>query len=149
MAARPPLARCLRLLPESLRVRSTRLLTTSSGPAAQSEQPENTPRRPKSWLTRKLEKSPAAKSAFLKMANIMGYGSPKQVAGRRAFAMYEQLCVVRPDEDMAFWQEGTSVCSHGCFISLPARSEVSGCNTLTRREQNATFHPHFNHGSPL
>lgn len=39
------------------------------------------------------------------MANIMGYGSPKQVAGRRAFAMYEQLCVVRPDEDMAFWQE--------------------------------------------
>ncbi|CCL98381.1 uncharacterized protein FIBRA_00376 [Fibroporia radiculosa] len=74
--------------------------TQEAGPAQGSSS-----RRPTSWLTRKLEDSPAAKSAFLKFATFMGYGSPKQVAGRRAFAMYERLCVVRPDEDKAFWQD--------------------------------------------
>ncbi|KAH9916481.1 uncharacterized protein B0H18DRAFT_1215083 [Fomitopsis serialis] len=87
-------------------------LASSTPPPAQQQQPaepapgpSTTHPREKSWLTKKVEASPALKRVFLKAANVMGYGSPKQVAGRRAFAMYEQLCIVRPDEDRAFWQE--------------------------------------------
>ena len=64
-------------------------------------------RPPKNWLTKKLEESPAAKKAFLNLVNAMGYGSAKQVAGRRAFAMYEKCCITRAEEDRQFWQNGT------------------------------------------
>ncbi|RDB18650.1 CBP3-like protein [Hypsizygus marmoreus] len=70
--------------------------------------PQPPPRPPvvqKSWLTRKVESSPAAMNVFLKLTNALGYGSPKQLAGRRAFVLYEQVCAVRPDEDRAFWQD--------------------------------------------
>ncbi|KAL6303177.1 hypothetical protein BKA93DRAFT_789622 [Sparassis latifolia] len=77
----------------------------TSKPAQNAAPPPGKPRHPKSWLTKKLEANPAAKSAFLKMMGMLGYGSAKQVAGRRAFLMYERLCVVRPDEDRMFWQE--------------------------------------------
>ena len=76
-----------------------------------------------------MEASPSLKKVFLQAANLMGYGSPKQVAGRRAFAMYEQLCIVRPEEDKTFWQEGAcfnykSYAEHASFISIlsPTRS---------------------------
>jgi len=34
----------------------------------------------------------------------MGYGSTKQVAGRRTLAMYEQVCAIKASEDRVFWQ---------------------------------------------
>lgn len=65
------------------------------------------PPHPKSWLTRKVQSSPTAMNVFLSVTNVLGYGSPKQVAGRRSFAIYEQLCA-RADEDHIFWRQGAS-----------------------------------------
>lgn len=60
----------------------------------------------KSWLTRKVEASSSAMKIFLKLTNLLGYGSPKQIAGRRAFALYNKICAVQPDQDRSFWQDG-------------------------------------------
>ncbi|CAA7269375.1 unnamed protein product [Cyclocybe aegerita] len=74
--------------------------TSSSIPTrANSEGPP-----PKSWLTRKVESSPAAKRVFLGLTNLLGYGSPKQLAGRRAFVLYKDVCAPRPEEEEAFWR---------------------------------------------
>ncbi|KAF8225210.1 hypothetical protein L208DRAFT_1425509 [Tricholoma matsutake] len=59
----------------------------------------------KSWLTRKVEASSSAMKIFLKLTNLLGYGSPKQIAGRRAFALYNKICAVQPDQDRSFWQD--------------------------------------------
>lgn len=59
-----------------------------------------------SWLTRKVESSPAAKKVFLGLAKALGYGSPKQLAARRAFVLYEKIAATRPEGDVAFWQNG-------------------------------------------
>ncbi|KAF9049073.1 hypothetical protein BJ165DRAFT_1343726 [Panaeolus papilionaceus] len=64
---------------------------------------------PKSWLTRKIETSPQARKIFMTMTNMLGYGSPKQLAGRRAFVLYEQICAVTPDQDRDFWQKDCSL----------------------------------------
>ncbi|KAF8903866.1 hypothetical protein CPB84DRAFT_1835768 [Gymnopilus junonius] len=63
------------------------------------------PEQPKSWLTRKVETSPTAKRIFFGFTNLLGYGSDKQVAGRRAQGFYEQLCAVMPDQQLEFWQK--------------------------------------------
>ncbi|KAF8486757.1 hypothetical protein F5888DRAFT_1760218 [Russula emetica] len=68
-------------------------------------QHEKEPTREPSWLTRKLKQSPMAMRAFLKVFGALGYGSSKQIAARRALALYEQLCSGRADEDSAFWAE--------------------------------------------
>ncbi|EAU81748.1 hypothetical protein CC1G_12129 [Coprinopsis cinerea okayama7 len=60
----------------------------------------------KSWLTKQVQASPVAKKVFLGLARVLGYGSPKQNAARRAFALYEEVCAVRADEDKEFWQQG-------------------------------------------
>ncbi|KAF8637500.1 hypothetical protein AX17_002785 [Amanita inopinata Kibby_2008] len=70
--------------------------TKNSSPAPQHE---------KTWLTRKIETSPTSKRVFLAFAKVLGYGSPKQLAGRRAFALYQNICAERPDEDKEFWQK--------------------------------------------
>ena|SRR6266849_6337347 len=69
-------------------------------------QHEKEPTRQPSWLTRKLKQSPMAMRAFLKVFGALGYRSSKQIAARRALALYEQLCSGRADEDSAFWAEG-------------------------------------------
>ena len=69
----------------------------------QQQQPENLKT---SWLTRKVEESPIWRSLFFRFTNLVGYGSPKQLAGRRAFVLYERICAVKPDEDRVFWQDG-------------------------------------------
>jgi cytochrome b pre-mRNA-processing protein 3 len=69
-------------------------------------QHEKEPTREPSWLTHKLKQSPVAMRAFLKVFGVLGYGSPKQIAARRALALYEQLCSGRADEDSTFWTEG-------------------------------------------
>lgn len=111
MLPRPALAKGARSTSNALRY-SARLVSSARPPAEQQRStkpvpgPLIAPSREKSWLTKKVEASPSLKKVFLQAANLMGYGSPKQVAGRRAFAMYEQLCIIRPEEDKTFWQEG-------------------------------------------
>ncbi|KAG5637880.1 hypothetical protein H0H81_002843 [Sphagnurus paluster] len=100
MVARSLLLRQLRhnRLPSCIHAR---LLSTNVLP-----KPPQPPVQQKSWLTRKVESSPTAMKFFLSFTNALGYGSPKQMAGRRAFALYDQVCAVKPDDDRAFWQEG-------------------------------------------
>ncbi|THU98564.1 hypothetical protein K435DRAFT_777441 [Dendrothele bispora CBS 962.96] len=66
--------------------------------------PASTANRPKSWLTQKVETSPIARYWFNKVTTVLGYNSPKQVAGRRAFILYEHVCAATPDAEKAFWQ---------------------------------------------
>ncbi|KAI9452157.1 hypothetical protein F5148DRAFT_1300996 [Russula earlei] len=63
------------------------------------------PPREQSWLTRKLKQSPTAMRVFLRVFGALGYGSSRQVAARRALALYEQLCAIRAEEDREFWDE--------------------------------------------
>ncbi|KAF9443365.1 hypothetical protein P691DRAFT_737963 [Macrolepiota fuliginosa MF-IS2] len=67
-------------------------------------QPANQNEPQKSWLTRKVESSPEAKKWFLRLTALLGYGSPKQLAARRALVLYEHVVAVTPDHDRAFWQ---------------------------------------------
>ncbi|KAJ8463631.1 hypothetical protein ONZ45_g17511 [Pleurotus djamor] len=63
----------------------------------------------KTWLARKVEASPAALAALKRVAALLGYSSPQQVAGRRTFGIYEKVCAGKPDEDRAFWQNECSL----------------------------------------
>jgi hypothetical protein len=47
-----------------------------------------------------------AMQAFLKIFGALGYGSSRQIAARRALALYEHLCTGRAEEDSAFWAKG-------------------------------------------
>jgi len=72
------------------------------------ETPKTTPTPPvheyqPSWLAQKVLASPALKTIVVSCGKLLGYGSPKQLAGRRAFVLYEEICAVRPDEERAFW----------------------------------------------
>ena len=71
-------------------------------------QHEKAPPPEQSWLTRKLKQSPTAMRVFLKVFGALGYGSSRQVAARRALALYEQLCAGRAEEDREFWAQGAS-----------------------------------------
>ncbi|OSD02203.1 hypothetical protein PYCCODRAFT_1445165 [Trametes coccinea BRFM310] len=62
-------------------------------------------RAARTWLTKAIRQSPAAKRVFLSIAGLLGYGSPKQYAGRRAFNMYSDICISRPDDEAAFWKQ--------------------------------------------
>jgi len=64
----------------------------------------------KSWLTQKIESSPAARKWFLTIVKGLGYDSPKQLAGRRAFVLYERVVALTPDTNVTFWQKGAEVC---------------------------------------
>ncbi|PIL26878.1 hypothetical protein GSI_11058 [Ganoderma sinense ZZ0214-1] len=63
------------------------------------------PPPPQTWLTKRVKENPTARAAFVKLITLMGYGSAKQYAGRRAFAMYANVCVPRSDEEGVFWRE--------------------------------------------
>ena len=75
-------------------------------PNTESPRVEQPPPPPQTWLTKKIKEDPAAKRVFFALLKLLGYGSAKQYAGRRAFAMYSQLCVPRPEEESAFWKNG-------------------------------------------
>lgn len=80
--------------------------------SSNSEIPIPPPSPKKSWLTNKIETSPTARWWFTKVADVFGYNSPKQVAGRRCFALYSEVCARAPEIDQSFWQ-------HGMFCLIP------------------------------
>lgn len=61
------------------------------------------PSRQQSWLTQKVKSSPVLHTIFLGVAHALGYGSPQQLANRRALHLYNYLCATRVDEDAEFW----------------------------------------------
>ena len=63
-----------------------------------------------------------ARAAFVRLITLMGYGSAKQYAGRRAFAMYSNLCVPRSDDESAFWKEGVFLSAIIGYSCRPRRS---------------------------
>lgn len=83
--------------------------------------------REPSWLTRKLKQSPTAMRAFLKVFGALGYGSSRQIAARRALALYDQLCTGRAEEDSAFWTKGMRAVpppqTDGLNLSFPGTVE--------------------------
>lgn len=113
MAARSALARALRNTRHAAFKRAiirVRYLTTSNSPVQPNSLLTNTspPSKPQSWLTRKVKASPTALNIFLKVAKVLGYGSPQQVTARRALALYRELCTVRADAESVFWTTGKS-----------------------------------------
>ena len=63
---------------------------------------------------------------FMTYTNALGYGSPKQLAGRRAFVLYEKICAVKPDEDREFWQNRKCPCS--CIHKKTLRISLTDCH---------------------
>jgi len=110
---------------ESVKAVSTRRALVRAAPrllyttqAQQAAPQQTTAEQPKSWLTRKVESSPAAKKVFLGIAKALGYGSPQQVAGRRAFLLYEKVAAVAPDQGKEFWQKGASFSFSGAYTHV-------------------------------
>jgi len=46
----------------------------------------------KSWVTRQVETPPFARKVFMALATALGYASPRQMVGRRAFVLYNNVC---------------------------------------------------------
>ena len=94
-----------------LQRRGTRCISTQPKNANTSP-PTSTPhseqQTEKSWLTRRVESSPVTRKVFFAVTDLLGYGSPKQLAGRQAFTIYEQVAATIPDQDKEFWQQGAS-----------------------------------------
>lgn len=82
-----------------------RYIATKNAPKTQPKLPSHLPPK-KSWLTHKVEQSPTWRALFFQITNLAGYGSPKQMAGRHSFVLYDKICAVKPDEDRVFWQDG-------------------------------------------
>jgi hypothetical protein len=98
-----------------------------------------------SWLTRQVKQSPWAVNLFLNLSSVLGYGSAKQVAGRRTLAMYEQICSRKAEVDRHFWQIGESRCS----TLLPFRGPLfRACCAISKHELfslGAFLNPHIHH----
>ena len=93
---------------------------TPSSKPYQHEKPE--PER--SWLVQKIRENPAAFKIVRALSRALGYGSTKQVAGRRTLAMYEQVCAVKASEDRVFWQG-----EHLPLVcDLCSRRDISACD---------------------
>ncbi|KAI0665771.1 hypothetical protein C8Q78DRAFT_1063231 [Trametes maxima] len=79
---------------------------SSSTPSTPHQSSKARPPLPQqTWLARTIRRSPVAKKAFLTLAAVLGYGSVKQYAGRRAYNLYRELCISRPDDEAAFWKD--------------------------------------------
>jgi hypothetical protein len=86
--------------------------------------------------------------AFLKVFGAMGYGSSRQIAARRALALYEQLCAGRAQEDRRYWAKG----AHN-FFPLPSYappslpSNETGDDTFYSGQQSVISLQRFSLGS--
>ena len=90
--------------------RLRRLATATPPPETPQPAPSSKPCRyekaepERSWLVQKIRANPVALKTVRALGRALGYGSTKQVAGRRTLAIYEQVCAVKASEDRAFWQ---------------------------------------------
>lgn len=78
----------------------------------------------------------------------MGYGSSRQIAARRALALYEQLCTGRAEEDRQFWAEGV----HDFFVLpsymySPLPFNEMGDDPFSSEQQSAISLQRFSLGS--
>ena len=64
------------------------------------------PKPPRSPITNWILASPVRTNALLKIGDWLGYGSPKQVAGRRSKIIYTVCSEVAPGPEKAFWYDG-------------------------------------------
>ncbi|KAF9647297.1 hypothetical protein BDM02DRAFT_3117313 [Thelephora ganbajun] len=93
------------------RAQQLRRLATAPPPEAPRPTPSSKPYRyekaepERSWVVQKIRANPFTFKIVRALVRVMGYGSTKQVAGRRTLAMYEQVCAVKASEDRIFWQE--------------------------------------------
>ena len=72
--------------------------------------PPNAAGKTQSWLTHRVKANPILYAVFLGFARALGYGSPKQLANRRALYMYNTLCATQADEEADFWRKGIAAC---------------------------------------
>jgi hypothetical protein len=85
---------------------------------------------------------------FLRVFGAMGYGSSRQIAARRALALYEQLCTGRAEEDRQFWAEGVDdffVLPSYMSSSLPFNETVD--DPFSSEQQSAISLQRFSLGS--
>ena len=122
-------------------VRLRYLTTSNTRPKAQSD---TTPPRQQNWLTRQVKSSPTALKYFLKVARLMGYISPQQIAARRALYIYREICAVKADEDSEFWTRGE--CHR--ILALLRDHKVSRLHANLILSQTATYLPLSSHGLP-
>ncbi|KAG7085653.1 hypothetical protein E1B28_003199 [Marasmius oreades] len=89
------------------RLKSTSSRTQKSETRTQKTQTKTSPAAApttESWLTRKIETSPSARFWFERLTTLLGYNSPKQIAGRRALVLYDSLCVGTAGANQDFWR---------------------------------------------
>jgi hypothetical protein len=124
------------LLQNGFRFLATQPSRTDSSKSSINQTSTPPPKREeeKSWLTQKVEASPLTRKFFLGLTNLLGYGSPRQVAGRRAFAIYEQIAARAPDQDKDFWLRGASLYKLHHFVIIDVQI------------QPAIYLRHFSHG---
>lgn len=79
----------------------------------------------RSWLTQRIKSNPVLHTIFLGLARALGYGSPQQLANRRALHLYNHLCATRADENPDFWKNGTFLHhSHSCIMTTISSQSV-------------------------
>ncbi|KAI6011307.1 hypothetical protein EDC04DRAFT_3122003 [Pisolithus marmoratus] len=89
----------------------------SSSPSKDVQNNTQTPPvRQQSWLTQKVKSNPVLYNIFLGLARTLGYGSPQQLANRRALHLYNHLCAKRADEEAEFWKNGMSTLPFSCAL---------------------------------
>ena len=108
-------------LPAAFLNHASRCMTTKPPQKPQPKLLNHMPLK-RSWLTRKVEESLMWRTLFFKITDLIGYGSPKQMAGRRSFILYDKVCAVKPDDDRAFWQDGESNTCYSPFGATGLRT---------------------------
>lgn len=125
-------------------------LLASAPPSKQPEPvaPPNASGKEQSWLTHKVKANPVLYAVFLGFARALGYGSPKQLANRRALHMYNILCAARADQEADFWRKGITARFPLHYLTHVSRDDLSRMCTpshlpvLVYRHQSARMAPH-------
>jgi len=148
LARRPLALTSVRYVANSTTSTTTPGSSTPQGEKGEGKEGEKVVEKEKSWLTRKVEASPTARAAFLAVAKALGYGSPRQLAGRRAFVLYENICAVKPDHDLEFWQKREWSCS---FLLVKQRVDggIARSRFAFRRMSFAAYVPVVVYGDKL
>ncbi|KAI6018367.1 hypothetical protein EDC04DRAFT_3118582 [Pisolithus marmoratus] len=119
MASRP-LLRASSVVRQVRRYRQPVSIRCSSSPSKDVQNNTQTPPvRQQSWLTQKVKSNPVLYNIFLGLARTLGYGSPQQLANRRALHLYNHLCAKRADEEAEFWKNGMSTLPSRSCCALP------------------------------